>query len=69
MTPERVERATLLLAVIISQRSPEDAAVLAPIFDRLERELDGMQNSDVKLKAQRRIELYKNTEAVKAIAS
>lgn len=53
MSRERVERALLLLAEIIGQRSPDDAAVLAPIYDRLERELAAMDRSDVVARAKR----------------
>lgn len=39
VTRERIEGALDALAEIIASRSPEDAAALAPIYERLEREL------------------------------
>lgn len=39
VTRERIDGALDALAGIIASRSPEDAATLAPIYDRLEREL------------------------------
>ncbi|MES2671572.1 MAG: hypothetical protein V4673_14305 [Pseudomonadota bacterium] len=50
---ERVEGALLLLAEIIGQRSHADAAVLAPIYDRLEQELAAMDRNDVVARARR----------------
>lgn len=44
MTRDRVENALNILARVIAERGPEDAARAAPIYDRLERELEAMEN-------------------------
>ena len=60
MTAERIERALLALAVIIASRSEKDAGTLAPIYDRLERELAAYQERrDVVSRAHQRIERYR----------
>lgn len=54
MTRERVENALNVLAGVIAQSSPEDVVKMAPIYERLERELEAMQN-DVRSRALARL--------------
>lgn len=53
ITRERIESALMGLAGIIASRNDEDAAILAPIYDRLERELGRM---DIRERARARLE-------------
>lgn len=54
VTRARVEHALDLLAGIIAGFSAEDAARVAPIYERLERELAAMDN-DVQTRARARL--------------
>lgn len=54
ITRERVENALNILARVIARRSAEDAARAAPIYDRLERELEAMDN-DIQARARARL--------------
>lgn len=55
ITRERVESALMVLAGIIASRNAEDAATLAPIYDRLERELAAMPVMDIRERARARL--------------
>jgi hypothetical protein len=56
VTRERVERALDALAGIIASRNAEDAATLAPLYDRLERELAAFdRGADVQARARARL--------------
>jgi hypothetical protein len=55
LTRARVEHALDLLAGIIATSSEEDAAAVAPIYDRLERELEAMPRDDIRARARARL--------------
>lgn len=55
MTRVRVEHALQLLAGIVAESSEEDAAIVAPIYDRLENELAAMGRADVRERARARL--------------
>ena len=55
VTAERIERGLLQLARIIADVNQAEALQLAPIYDRLERELEAMTTNDVRSRALRRL--------------
>jgi predicted DNA-binding transcriptional regulator AlpA len=56
VTRERVENALTVLAGIIASSTAEDAATTAPLYQRLERELDAFDKAaDVQARARARI--------------
>ena len=55
ITRERVEKALNVLAGIVARSNPEDAAAVAPIYDRLERELAAMDRDDIRTRARARL--------------
>lgn len=61
LTRQRVEHALQLLAGIIASRSAEDAAPLAPLFDRLETELAVMDRTDIRERARARLAQFAAT--------
>ena len=63
MTVERVERALLLMAYILTLDGPK----YAPLYERLERELQAMKRDDVMERARARIQSYAGS-TLKAIA-
>ena len=48
----------MLLAEIISQRDDATAALMEPIYNRLERELETMPHDDVRERARKRLAAY-----------
>lgn len=65
ITRERVENALTVLAGIIASRNAEDAATLAPIYDRLERELEAMARVDIRDRARARLAAQSGAEQVR----
>jgi hypothetical protein len=64
VTTERIERALTLLAYLVVLDGP----VLAPLFERLERELATVRaGEDVVGRARRRLEAYTTAGGVRAI--
>lgn len=55
LTRARVAHALDLLAGIIADSSEEDAAIVAPIYDRLERELEAMPRESIQERARARL--------------
>lgn len=64
ITAQRIETALLVLAGIIARRDSEVAAKLAPIYDRLERELEALQRDDIRARALRRLAAATETRRV-----
>lgn len=55
ITARRIENALLVLAGIIAWSDADAARKLAPIYDRIERELEALQRDDIRARALHRL--------------